>query len=733
MAPISLRLISLAALSALVVTGCGLELIQTVGRLGSGGATSALPSWPLDMKVGLGEANLPLSKLVKKSATQPLSVEADQTYALRPDAKEIPAFKVADSLTVPATSSTVPAPMPSMPSLEQHGLSGPTISFASLNLASQPSGIPGLTIGDVMNTPGSPDAQLPAPLSFTPDPQNKSVGLGQLRGAQLDAGSVITLKVRTDLGGDDRHLVQLQLKDLKIESGFEDLNETWRATHPTVTLRDGDEIAVTLDADKVVAGALRISFRSEGTLQTGLRLKQFSDAQKLSTEIDSVLKIKAISLAAQAIPTSTQSIGALKMPEDGEIHSISAVTVASGSITLKVKNGYGFHTRLNLGLTGIVDAQGQPLSAIAEIPAGLPLSESLHEIPLAGASLTGEPIAATLSGRTFDTEDGVDRLPAGLAPLPGGMAPFRTSPTFEAEVAISPLLIDSARAVVKKTITVATASTPVELPKEFTSVGVELRRVSLQLQLDNRSRLSGEVRPAIQAVLKDGSVRAMTYTGNKAFSGSETRGVTRTSVLDINETNSNLVELLNAGASSLVTGAEVVIDTQGVAVPLTRDDQVSGKLAIAVPLSLVFKEMGPGKAAPPYDHKPTTPLTLDAATKARIAQGQVERLAITAEVDNGLRIPLDINLLFSKQDDPFSDPAPLVRTLSLGDGSATARSLLDFAAADIPFFQEAKTVGLRLTSPGTNGQAVAMKSTDALRLRLVAMVKVRVSAQAFGK
>ncbi|MBO9542270.1 hypothetical protein J7643_16900 [bacterium] len=733
MAPVPLRLISLAAFTALCVTGCGLELIQTVGRLGNGAATSALPSWPVDLKVGLGEATLPLSKLAEASSSLPLSVEADQTYALRPDPKEIPAYKVAEALTVPATASAVPAPMPSMPALEQHGISGPALSFASLNLSNLPSGAPGLTIGDVIHTPGAPDVQLSDPIPFTPDPQVKSVGLGQLRGARLDAGSVITLKVQSDLGGDDRHLVRLALRDLTITSGDEDLNETWRVANPTVILQDGDTIAIPLDADKVVAGGLRISFRAEGALRAGLRLKQFSDAQRLSTSVDSTLRIKAISLAAQAIPTSTQSIGTLKVPEDGEIHSISQVTVASGSLTLKVRNGYGFHTRLNLGLSGIVNAQGQPLSAIADIPAGLPLSESRHEIPLSGTRLTGEPVTATLSGRTFDTEDGVDRLPSNLAPLSGRMAAFRTDPPFEAEVAISPLVIDSARAVVKKTITVATASTPVELPKEFTRLGVELRRVGLQLRLDNRSQLSGEVRPTIQAVLKDGSVRTLNYTGNTTFSGSETRGVTRTSVLDINETNSNLMELLNIGAKSLVTGAEVVIDTQGAAVPLTRDDQVSGKLAIVVPVSLVFKEIGPGKEAAPYDLRPATPLTLDAATKARLAQGQVERLAIAAEVDNGLRIPVDLHLLFSKQDDPFADPSPLVRTLSLGDGSATARSLLDFAAGDLPFFQEAKTVGLRLTSPGTKGQPVTLKSTDALRVRLVALLKVRVSAQAFGQ
>lgn len=732
MAPAPLRLITVSALCALVLTGCGLELIQTVGRLGSGSVTSALPSWPVDMKVGLGEASLPLSKLVATSSSLPLAIEADGTYALRPAAKEIPPFKVADSLTVPATGSAVPAPMPAMPSLEQHDLHGPTISFASLNIANLPTGIPGVTIGDVMEDPGAPDVQLPTTLRFSPDPQTKTVALGELRGAKLDAGSVITLKVRTDIGGADRDKVVLQLRDLRIESGFEDLNETWRAAHPTVTLQDGDAIAITLDADKVVAGGLRISFRSEGTLQAGLRIKQFANDQTLSTTVDSVLKIKAISLAAQAIPAASHSIGALKMPEDGEIHSISDVTIASGSITLKVKNGFGFHSRLNLGLTGLRTAQGEPVTTIAEIPAGLPLSESRHEIPLAGVRLTGDPITATLSGRTFDTQDGIDRLPANLAPLPGGMGPFRTDPTFEAAVEISPLLIDSARAVVKKTLAVATSSTPVNLPKEFTQAGVALTRVSLELHLDNRSQLSGELRPTIQAVLKDGSTRPLTYTGSRTFAASELRGVTRTTVLTIDERNSNLMELLNSGATAMVSGAEVSIDTKGAAVTLTRDDQVAGKLAIAVPLSLVFKEMGVGKETPPYDLTPATPLTLDAATKERIAQGQVERLALAAEVDNGLRIPLDINLLFSKQDDPFNDPAPLVRTLSLGDGNATARSLIDFSTADIPFFQEARTVGLRVTSPGTHGQAVSLKSTDALRVRLVAMLKVRVSAKAFG-
>ncbi|HEY9899500.1 MAG TPA: hypothetical protein V6D00_09990 [Pantanalinema sp.] len=710
---------ALASLCALIVTGCGLELISTVGRLGSSGAAGALPSWPVEMKVGLGEASLAVSKLAESSADLPLTEEADHTYSLRPDPKEIPAFRIAESLTVPATSSVLPDTSAPMPSLDPGPLAGPGLSLASLNLP-------------IAYGPEEPDLALPVDQAFTPKDQSEAVSLGDLRGGKLDAGSSVTLAVTSDLGGADRDKVELALHDLTIASEGVVLNRTWRAANPSASLGHGATIVVQLDEGKVIRNSLTISFGSRGTLRAGLRIRELDDSQHLATTLRSTLKIKEISLPAQALPSSTQSIGALRVPESPELHSISDVTIASGSLALTVTNGFGLNARLNLDMTGIKDAQGLPLAFTAEIPAGPP-SQSRHVIPLAGASLTGEPLSVSVSGFTYDTEAGVDRLPVGLGPLPGGMAPFSAAPTMGARVEVSELVIDSVKAVVKKTLTVATSSTPVALPEGFTRAGIALKRVSLALSLDNRSHLSGAITPTISAVLKDGSTRALDYRGDRSFAPSETRGITRTTVLDINEGNSNLADLLNAGVTSLISGAEVAIDTRGVAVPLTRDDQVSGKVSIAVPLSLVFKEMGPGKANPAYDITPATPLTLDAGTKERLAQGQIERLAIAAEVDNGLRIPLDINLLFSKQDDPFNDPAPLVRTLSLGDGTATARSLIDFSTADIPFFKDARTVGLRLTSPGTNGQPVAMKSTDALRVRLVAMIKARVSAKAFGQ
>lgn len=724
-----IRLFTLLVAASLLLTGCGFELFQTASRLASGNPVNALPSWPVDLKAGLGEASLPVSKLLESGGSVPIVVGADQTYALEPDAQEIPTIKVGDNLKVDAQDPiTFPAQTLPDPPLAQ-SLSGPRLTLDDLGITSL-SVPPFGTVQDAIDSPITP-ILMPASVPFPSQTQSKTTSLSDLRKAKLDAGSQITLDIVNQVAGAgtaDQASLGMEIENLVVKSGGTVLNQTWLDAHPAIPLTSGT-VAIDLDPDVVIAGSLTISFKTKGQLPVGFNVKSLDGSQQIAIDLDLDIKIKAISLPAKAFPTVSDGLD-LPMPSDLGIGSISNIQIASGSIRLHLENGFGVNAAMTVTLSGIKEADGDPYIRSIVIPAG-GLTPAVKEVDLdlAGATIVGTHVGVTISGQSYDTEAVSPEIPANLV-LAGGMAVYQAGQSLSGSATVQALAFESLSATLNRTVPISSSSTPISLPKEFKDLGIGFARVSIQLKINNKSQLPGVLALDARAVLADESTMPLTYTGNAVMEPAAAIGDVRTSIIDINETNSNLISILNAGAKELQFGGNVTINSGTSLVTLTRYDELSGQVAVSVPLSVIFPAMGLDQAVKPYDVKPASPLNLDASTKERLAQGLVSRFVITALIDNGLHLPLVLNLLFSQTDDPFSDPAPVTKSLALGDGTSTQTSQIELTATEMAFFKDAKYVGLRLTSPGTNGQAVSLRSTDELRLRLLAELKLKVSASA---
>lgn len=724
------RVFTLLLVASLLLSGCGFELFQTASRLSAGNPVSALPSWPVDLKVGLGDASLPVSKLIDSGGSVPLVVGDDRTYTLKPDAQEIPTVKVGDNLRVDAQAPmAIPAQTLSDPPLQQT-LAGPTLTLDDLGVTSIPLG-PGMTIGTAIADPALPDPTLMLATVAFDQAQSSTVSLADLRRAKLDANSRLTLNVVNQVAGDgsaEQDSMAMRIEDLIIRSGGVVLNQTWAAAHPAVDLKTG-AIPVDLDADRILAGSLTISFRATGQVPVGLNLKRLSGSQKISIGIQTDIKIKAISLPAKAFPAVSQGID-VPLPPDLGIGSISNISIASGSISLRMTNGFGVNATMSIALEGVETSAGDPFVTSVVIPAGgaTPSVTDL-DLDLAGAVLLGTRLGVKITGQSYDTEAVAPEIPASLV-LPDKMAVFKAGQSLSGSATVGALTFESVSATLNRTVPISSSSTPINLPKEFKDLGIGFARVSIRLKINNKSQLPGVLVLDAKAVLSDDTTMPLTYAGSLAMAPAVAVGDVRTTVIDINETNSNLIALLNAGAKELQFGGNVTINSGSTPLLLTRHDELSGQVAVSVPLSVIFPAMGLDQAVKPYDIKPATPLNLDAVTKERLGQGLVSRFAITALIDNGLHLPLVLNLLFSQSEDPYTDPAPVIKSLALGDGLSTQTSVMELTADEMAFFKEAKHVGFRLTSPGTKGMPVSLRSTDELRIRLLAQLKLKVSPSA---
>ncbi|HEY9857125.1 MAG TPA: hypothetical protein V6D05_15380 [Stenomitos sp.] len=725
------RVGSLLVAASLLLSGCGFELFQTASRLATGNAVSALPSWPVDLKAGLGEASLPVSKLLDSGGQLPLVVGDDQTYTLKPEAQKIPTIQVGDNLKVGAQDPlTFPAQTLPDPPLQQT-LTGPTLSLDDLGILDIPVG-GGMTIGTAIADPGLPDPTLmPAPYAFD-RPQSSTVSLADLRKAKLDAGSSLTLTVVNQIAGDgsaDQDSMGMTLEDVRILSNGVPINQTWHDTHPSVPLKTGT-IKIALDANQILAGSLTVSFRTKGQIPVGFNLKRLDGDQQISIGLGTDVKIKAISLPAKAFPDVSQAFD-VPIPDGQGIGSLSDIAIASGSIALHLENGFGVNAAMTIALEGVKNALGAPYVSSVVIPGGgaTPAIKDVT-LDLAGAVIAGTHVGVKITGQSYDTEAVAPEIPASLV-LPDKMAVYKAGQSLSGRVTVGALTFESVSATLNRTVPISSSSTPINLPKELKDLGIGFARVGIQLKINNKSQLPGLLSLDAKAVLPDNSTMPLTYTGNLRMEPALAPGDIKTTILDIDETNSNLVSILNAGAKELQFGGSVAINSGATPVQLTRHDELSGEVAVSVPLSIIFPAMGTDQAVKPYDLKPATPLNLDASTKERLGKGLVTRFVITSMIDNGLHLPLVLNLLFSQTDDPYTDPAPLTKSLALGDGLSTQTSQIEISEAEMAFFKDAKRIGFRLTSPGTKGKPVSLRSTDELRIRLLAELKLRVSPSAF--
>lgn len=723
------RLLWFVILVACLLSGCGLELIQTMAHLSSGNPVNMLPSWPVDMKVGLGAADLPVSSFVSSSSTLPLAIDPDKTYVLTPDGKAIDPVKLGDKLVVPAQatrsifSQTITVPNPNQ------SITGPTLTLDSLGITSLAFGAS--TLGWAIDNAPDPTG-MPSTVAFN-QPQNQTVSLGSLRRAKLGAGSTLTLKITNTVGGAHQAELGLTLGSLLVESNGIDLDQVWRGANPSVSLAT-DSITVTLDPGRIISGALTITFSTSGQIPAGYNIKNLQRSQAVViNSITTNFNLAAISLPSQSLSSTTQSIDlpVTTLASQG-ISNLSNIKIATGSIVLHLTNGLTLNSQLTLELDGILNTSGAIYTKTFTIGAS---SSTDLVVPLAGTTLTGTASGSThvdvkLTGQTLDTETVAPAIDPSLV-LPQGMATYQATQSLAASFELPELDLDSLMAELNRTVAIPTASTSVSLPQQLQALKVGFARISIQLQVNNQSQLPSDLALDAKAVLNDGSVRPLTYTGGHAIQPATAIGDTVVSTIAINETNSNIVDLLNAGIKELDFGGTVTLSTGATPVVISRLDQLSAKVGISVPLSLIFPEIGVGKTVPPYDIKPASPLNLDDSTKAKLSQGLVSQVALTAAIDNGLHIPLGLDLLISKQGDPYADAAPMVKALALGDGSATQVSLIQLNSDEIASLKDAKTLGFRISSPGTNGKPVSLHSTDALHIRLLAELKLRVSAKTF--
>lgn len=681
-----------------ILTGCGLELLSPIQKLSTSG-TKGLPgiAWDVDMKLPLGEVSVSLADpKIAKSVFGDMALETDaqDRMWIRPDGQDIAPVELGDKLRI-ATAITASIPATK---LDDNSVKMPELNMAPVNIdfetlfpAAPPSGFP------------VPAGDLPANDVVLPFPDSPFIE------AQLDnpAGS-LGFRVTNHMG------MAFTPSFVLFASGVEIGRSAAMAPIANNTDR---AVTIPLNADATMTRDLKLSLRltipggqTFSDSATGLTLDQF-DFDDVKTK-----RVK-IKLASQTVQSS-QSIPLNIQDPSIASSSIKAIRVESGTLAITLNNQFPIKTTVKLSFQNLFrSGQTQPMVETLEFAAN---QEKTTPISLDGVTIRPENgmILADVEAKTADTG------PTG--------AYFTTDGSQKIEGSVSlqpPLTFHSIEVPLTRSQDIATSSTPINLPTELSKMNLKLGGVALKLHLDNQSGLSGHIdlavngkqgTSAVSLTAKDGSPLRLAFEANKAQD------------LMVDQDNSNLLDVLNAMPKELEFGGKVTIDSGGQPVTLTKNDRISGKVSVEVPLSLQFPAMGKGKAVPAYDIKPATDLALSDSNREQLSN--LSSVVLHVTVDNGWKVPLGVDLRFSKQDDPYSDSNAMVQTISLGssDTGFTVPNAITLTGEAMERFREARKLGVSITSPGSDAPVTLYRSA-VFRLKLSTEFKATIDTKKLGQ
>lgn len=752
-------------LGALLLAGCGLTNILDITRkiqaTNDSNRLRLAPNWPIGMQVEIGNAQVAWGK-VQKGLDEQLgksgastSVDASGVPVIIPPATDVPPIELGEkmkvdqvldrdistiSIGIPVTSKTIPATtirLADTPAGQTAFAFPPPIGNQSLSNAK--AAATSLGIADSVALPA--DAELSKV-------EHKEQDIPEVQSATLATGK-LTVPLSNDTAG--TLTVAIKLTD----GAGQVLGEQTENLGP----RSSGSIDFSLDG-KTITSPLITDATTSGAIPAGTTLDQINpDTDQMSvgpTTVTMDAEQASVHLSAQqgknpaaagynaALADVNQEFDVTKnLPADSGIKSIKSVTVASGSLNLDITNGFGVDGDLRLEFQGIKNFKNAPTGPLSRNPDGSFLlqinarRQATASLDLAGADI--EPDAAgkirvLVSPSTLDTD--ADRTNPPAAPGTHNYTVVNKNDKLFGKVSLSKLEFARVKGTFDRTQDIPSSDVPVDLPKEFAETGIQPARVSIRLIIRNQSQITGKLSPSIAGIAADGTLLPVKLEPATAksprepfkgdFAGATAENATRSTAIEINERNSNIVEVLRSGAKKMRFGGQTRVF--GTNITLSSADVIGARVEIGIPLALIVEPFGVGTSRKPFDIQPASPLGIDAGTQEQIAKF-VKSVGLDFRIENGWRLPLSISLLFSEQDDPYAEgAAAFTRTLALGSGPITFSSI-DLNEDEAKKLSAIKKLGVRISSAGSGGQVVELHRSDLLKIRIAARFKVQVGPE----
>ncbi|MNK93660.1 hypothetical protein D3C87_1138330 [compost metagenome] len=689
-------------LITVLLAGCGLELLSPIQKLTTSGNSGGLQySWPVDFDVPVGSLSLSLDDpAVVRSVFGDLTVLPghDERLHLLLATQELEPIRFAEKFALDAPLS-LDLPPQSLPEVDA---SLPDLSFPEIHLGAD----------ELVGSAVAPGVLIPINLNYSADrglafPDSES----DFKEARVGTPSGhLEFTVENRLGVRFAPSIKLYASQL---GATRELGRTQAA----VPIDPGQSRKLTIPLNAGATLTPDLSLRVEIFVPGG----QQAQAPVSGVTLTNVLLVtKTLSHLRVEVPTKSIDVPPMTLDFGLDDPAYDSATVRSlevddGTLELTLRNGFPVAATVALEFQQFFrPGQSVPMRETIDLKAG---ENRVLDIPLAGVRIRPQDgkIAVTARATTKDTG------PAGA------LMALDSSQSLSGRVVLrAPLRFRAIEVPVTRTVALPAKTMPIQLPTVLTDQGIGLQDVVLRLELKNGSAIAGNVDLDVKASIPGKGDMPLT---DKA--GQPVRlpiAANQANELRVTAQNSNLLDLLNAKPTSLAVGGQIVVDSKGQPVRLAASDAMEGRLNVEIPLSLTFQAFGGDAKAPAIDVKPPTPLTFTSENREHL--NRVERAVLKLNIDNGWGVPLDLDLLFSGADDPFSDSEIFVQTVSLGNPGAGYRvnNQLTLEGESLKRFRSAKMLGMRLRSPGSTDPVTIFRGST-FRVNLGLAFKAVISSK----
>jgi hypothetical protein len=408
------------------------------------------------------------------------------------------------------------------------------------------------------------------------------------------------------------------------------------------------------------------------------------------------------------------------VPLGGGIH-LREGAVQEGRLTMHLSNSLPLSATARVELSDVWRG-GAPVEQVIQLPAGgsIPAPVSVV-VDLGGATVTAPAGTPSLDGLRYELQVASEAATGMVRVGVHQKASGRFEPGV---IRFSQVQGDFDR----KRVTVPPTDTAFEPPEGIEDL--DFQQASLALEVVSTVGLSSEATITVQATSEAGGppVTLNLHFPVPAASSPGTPVVTRATV---DETNSNILELIRSRPRRLTLGGEILVGGGGQTGTIRRSDSVSGTYALTAPLRMTIGRVS--HRAEPFR------TTLSKDDQDRIREDLISGAAV-GSVENHFPAGLTAHIAFAaREEDLAADPDVVLDSIQVASGrvdpvsgrvvsSVSSSFEIQVSPEQIAFFARDEFYGqVTFTMQSPDAQAIVeMTALDYVNFRGMLQFRVRV-------
>lgn len=401
------------------------------------------------------------------------------------------------------------------------------------------------------------------------------------------------------------------------------------------------------------------------------------------------------------VSTATAVIEAQEFHEDSTTDlpddlDIIEAFISDGSLVMSFQNDLPIPCTLTIAFGEIYETDNTLVQRIVNIPAG---GSSNETIDLAGTRISSGNSGTALQQLTYSI--------SVISEASSGPVSISADDVLRADIAQTTLQISEVRGFIPEQVhDFDPVTEAIDLPDELD--GLSLARAEMIIEVDNGTGIAGTIEFVLTGTMLDGGTTTLVWHDELAAADITT--------IVINETNSNLAELLSHLPETFTFAGSVTVGGDGREGYVRPGDSASINWSISAPIMMSLENTSLDRDAEKLD--------LDEDIRADLDNHLVSAQFVV-EIEN--HFPFGVDIVFQVAGDTislFNDPDYATEPLSVTAGeidptsgyviaSTVSRFTIDMQQDDIRSFTQPNawtTVIARM--PGTDGQNVALRLSD---------------------